>query len=931
MKKIKLNHIIFSVIGISAIISLAATIPYVLSVQAENYNLGLKNFEKDLKKAKNLSGLSNFNREEFEKLVTNLKVKPQVAKKLNARDALNLHYDKTYNFDLNHALDFGILHQKYPDLLFKLVLPEDKSKVLIRQNVIKNLGLNVSNLNKTINYTVKLDLDFSKQEKSYKFSPENFTATISLANLDFLKEKTATEIAIAFYNSFYKNLTKVQSSTNALYQTFVDYGGVSFSLNSEPVFNLPPNFEIKPELLGQKLVFSQINDARNEIILNLILYDKTNQKEQSFSLKFVDLPNTNQHYAKKFLEIFQKNYELNSKISKYLAKNNENLASLFSNKANSGLNLSQFSDWFKEKSQNSNNFTTEISKIIPNFEPKKVIFALGGVENTNENSNLLTINLKIDGKLQKFEQIPAGLNLGQDNQYVYNFMFKFDATKAIYSGYFRNALENFDANTAENLDNLNFKIKNGLPVTIFASTIDDKIRHILNKPLELKNITKQVAPLLEFLNFSASKTENLTPKPIKVSTTLFEQAKNAQSPSTTSVLKTEKSQNAGDYLKNLFANLEKTKFPANTVLYLSTFYKDKYTLKLELKTNGITKETLEIPIDNVAENNLAYETLAEKAKMHLFLDWKTNIITKTELAKNGKPVLESISALNNPNFKFKVNPEPSEKSGQKVYFDSEEKGIYLAEGGISLEKTNANNNQPAISLKLEKGRTLFYAFKPTNLSRKPLLQYFLLQADKAGNKFALIIEPELFLTGFNKIGVDFKKKQNGNGQSTNLVLSWKADVGIKKTFNGSYQTGFLFDNKWENLWVKPKNPVDKSHDFLNNPEATIILAASVSEESDKKQYLNLKFFSSEYENGLKPKFQWRKEIESSTSWDLAENLILGTTKSQNQESIDKEKNDVNRKPVGITFKGFALFDRPESDAEYNKIFESFRKEYIGKN
>ncbi|CNS25729.1 Uncharacterised protein [Salmonella enterica subsp. enterica serovar Typhimurium str. DT104] len=84
--------------------------------------------------------------------------------------------------------------------------------------------------------------------------------------------------------------------------------------------------------------------------------------------------------------------------------------------------------------------------------------------------------------------------------------------------------------------------------------------------------------------------------------------------------KTIQAENGGTYLSKLFENLEKTSFPSNTLLYLSTFYRDKFILKLELKVEGITKETLEIKIDKVAPDNKAYQALVQSTNTDLFLD-----------------------------------------------------------------------------------------------------------------------------------------------------------------------------------------------------------------------------------------------------------------------------------------------------------------------
>ncbi|WP_337902557.1 P110/LppT family adhesin N-terminal domain [Mesomycoplasma ovipneumoniae] len=290
MKKLKLNHIIFAIIGVSAVVSISASVPYLISLQSKNYNSKLSEFDDKLANATNLNVNSEFNTTEFNSLVTNLKLKSKFAKKLSASDALNLHFDKAYNFDLNNAIDFSQISQKYPDFNFRLVVPRSQSEVKIESNKIKNLAVNISNSSKSINYTASFDLDFSDQDKTLNFSAQNLSASISLLNQDFLEGKTATEIAILFYNEFKENFEKTKNSSSALFATFSKFGGISFSINSEPVFVFPSNFEIKPELQEEKLNFTNVDDVNNKIDLALSLFDKKTQKSSKLTLNFVDVP-----------------------------------------------------------------------------------------------------------------------------------------------------------------------------------------------------------------------------------------------------------------------------------------------------------------------------------------------------------------------------------------------------------------------------------------------------------------------------------------------------------------------------------------------------------------------------------------------------------------------------------------------------------------
>ncbi|WP_337902741.1 hypothetical protein, partial [Mesomycoplasma ovipneumoniae] len=84
------------------------------------------------------------------------------------------------------------------------------------------------------------------------------------------------------------------------------------------------------------------------------------------------------------------------------------------------------------------------------------------------------------------------------------------------------------------------------------------------------------------------------------------------------------------------------------------------------------------------------------------------------------------------------------------------------------------------------------------------------------------------------------------------------------------------------------------------------------------------------DDAKKPRFTWSREIPNGAKINFEKGFTFGTTKSQLQEQIDKqlEKLPWGRSETGITFKGFVLFDTPQTEEEYNKLFEKFRSEYV---
>ncbi len=975
MKKLKLNHIIFAIIGVSAVVSISASVPYLISLQSKNYNSKLSEFDDKLANATNLNVNSEFNTTEFDSLVANLKLKSKFAKKLSASDALNLHFDTAYNFDLNNAIDFSQISQKYPDFNFRLVIPRSQSEVKIESNKIKNLAVNISNSSKSINYTASFDLDFSDQDKTLNFSAQNLSASISLLNQDFLEGKTATEIAILFYNEFNKHFKETKNSSSALFATFSKFGGISFNINSEPVFVFPSNFEIKPELQDEKLMFTNVDDVNNKIDLALSLVDKKTQKSSKLTLNFVDVPKkTDQKKFSEFLKIFKKNYKFSSTISKHLAQNNLSVSEYFAQNPQN-LDLEKFNSWFDsnssentaENTSEKDKFLEEIKDLIPSFTPKSVTFSIKENKNNPKNSNIVNVGLNLEGNFSEGTLLPLGLKLGEDNTYTFNFELEFDVNEEIYGAYFKNAIESFDQQGSQDIDNLNFEIKKNLPITVFASTIDDKIKPFLNRTYDIKNITTQLTPFFEALNFFATKSKKINQTQITSTTvqtadqgaegttqgadgattpttvdtnvsalpTLFQDTDNATDSSgsesatpptpTPDTTTSPSDQSLGDYLRKLLGNLEKSNLPEGTSVSISADHQDEtYEINLKIKTPNGIERILTIELDNVNKDNKLYKSFSDSVKTHLFLDWKTNVEIEEKSLEDGQKqqVLKSISAVNNPNLRFNANEAPSKISKEKVRIDEQDQGIYLAEGGISLDKTINNNTD----LKLKDGVSFLYAFKPKKLPKIDFLQYFLLKAGEQENDFNLVIEKEFLVQGVFKIGAEFAPKPNpkpGHGINFN-----NKKTGFQSTYNGKLELK-LEKSSGEtiepSLELDPKNRLSILQDFLNNSESTIILRVDI-EKKDSKSVMNMKFYSSESDDAKKPRFTWSREIPNGAKLNFEKGFTFGTTKSQLQEQIDKLP--WGRSETGITFKGFVLFDTPQTEEEYNKLFEKFRSEYV---
>ncbi|MBG0730661.1 P110/LppT family adhesin N-terminal domain [Mycoplasma sp. 'Moose RK'] len=977
MKKLTLKQILFTTLGVSAIASVAVTIPLVSSLTSRNFDQKLKEFVENKSSAKNLPNFDIENKQEIEELAKKLQLKSKFSERLDAYDALNLHYDKSYNFDINDAIDFSDLQKKFPNLTFKILAPESKNAVKISQNTIKDLLLSVTNLEKTVNFTTKISLDFSKKSKNFQFIPENLNATINLSKLDFLKNKTATEIAILFYKDFYKNYKESKDEKVAIFKTFSKFGGVSLSLSSDSLVILPSNYELKPDLQLEKLVFSNVNDLQKSISLSMILFDKLTNKSTNFSLKFVDFPPSNENFGDKFLQAFSQNYELKPEITKYLSEKNSKVKDIFQKKPSDLVANFDFISLFKEKDHKTKStFLSEIKDFFPGFEVKNVDFKLGSFhENQAENDNLVPINLQVSGNFLE-SNLPAGLNFGNKNEYTYNFKFNFDASSKINSSYFENAIKNFDL-TVKDFKNLNFKIKKDLPITIFASTIDNSIKDFLNKPLELKNITKIVSPLFQILNFSVNSKEIDVPGAkstlpaqsvaIKtpVSTTLFEEkvVNGQEAPVKKSEPALEKStKKMGDYLKSIFDGLEKLSFPPNTFVYLSTSFKDEYTLEIKIESDKKVLETLKIKINDVARNNVAYKTLKESTKTDLFLDWQTNVETKIEKTdeKNSKTLVTSISSIDNSNLKFVPGSRDSSKWSlpeTKPFLNENAGGIYLTDSGLELVKLPEKTSEKSPKLPLQpnfqltKGKTFVYIFKPSKQVGPIYAKYYLLRSSLNDNKsdFSLVIRPYFTVSEnskINLIGLDTEKPPKSpsffptlsaipNQKSGGSGTLYDTAGSLKTTYNGEAKIKFSINRSRQivadqSSSITPHSNIDIFKDYLSQPNSTIMLVATVEVDKQDKQKLKLSFYSSEYKSGKVAIWDWFQDFKQGQI-DLSKGLLLGGTKSPNDSWPANKGVNRDLAPHGAaTFKALALFDKPDKKEEYDKIIEKFHQQYFGK-
>lgn len=209
MKKLSKRNILFLTFSFSVIISAAMAIPLGIRAHSRTFDAGLLAYNEKLDGAINLSNQEDFDQNEFVKLAKTLKIKDNFAKKFSALDALELHFDKFYSFDLNDIVDFSPILAKFPNFKLKLVVPPKKDQVKIEKNSLKNLAINAISPQKITNFSTEVELQFNSDVEKLEVNPENLSLVFQFSNSETTKNKTAVELAIALQKNLVKILKKI--------------------------------------------------------------------------------------------------------------------------------------------------------------------------------------------------------------------------------------------------------------------------------------------------------------------------------------------------------------------------------------------------------------------------------------------------------------------------------------------------------------------------------------------------------------------------------------------------------------------------------------------------------------------------------------------------------------------------------------------------
>lgn len=950
MKRKSIRNIIFLTFSFSVLISAAIAIPLGIQSHSKKFKNFLKTYNENLETATNLSNQENFNQNEFVKLARNLKIKSDFDGKLSAKEALDLHFDKFYSFNLNDIVDFSPILAKFPNFKTKLVLPAKKEQVKIEQNTLKNLAVNIFSSLNSINFSTEIELKFTGETKKLEINPENIDLIFKLSNNELVNNKSAVEIAVTLQNIFNENLKTDNKLTSALFKTLSKFGGFSIFNKKKEQILLPSIFEIKPKLQNEKLVFTSIDNINQKLELQLSLFDKKTKKETDLTLEITNLPKKTVNYQEKFGEIFKKHYKFNNNLSRILAFFNispskaifEKLPERLKNHSElEGKQVTDFNFWYKENDEQNakNEFLEVVKTVIPTYFTAESVelsidntkFSKNQLKSFN-NKNQIPLVVSVISKPKDETTLPSGLNLDNKKNFVYKFSFVDSVNDHIFSASLENALNPLDesgkiSKNNLSLENLKFEVKQNLSTTVFASMIDEKISHLKNKPLNLKNLNT-LEPLFSLLNSSFEFDKDKTPelKKVKASATFF--AEEEKELEEKEEISNRISLQPGTVLKQTLTRLTESPIIKDRSVYLSSEFTDKYNLILDIKKDEVTEKSLKLPIDSVITDNKPYKLLQKETNLFLFLDWNSNLKTTSKIQgpiDSARNYVDSITALNNTSIEF-VPGKPENGQGKEMQNEEEivypfksqsSKGIYLSNQGLELKKLDNS-----ISSDEKKNITLFYVFKPAvNIFYPPWVNFSLLKSTKNSstntneNSLNLLIR-NYFVPGFNLIGADFRNQPREQQQ---LLDNRSPNSLIRTTFNGDLYIelrpdGIGFDH------ISSNNSVATNQDFLSNTDATVMVKLKIEQQESGKGTAKLFFYTSEASSPYKPVLKIEEENIDFSGFSFKNNLKLGILPS-------KPKDEDAPYLGSIIFKSLAIFENSKT-IDDKQIVKSFIDQYF---
>ncbi|MDW2914593.1 P110/LppT family adhesin N-terminal domain [Mesomycoplasma ovipneumoniae] len=575
------------------------------------------------------------------------------------------------------------------------------------------------------------------------------------------------------------------------------------------------------------------------------------------------------------------------------------------------------------------------SEILHNFQISEFKIQPVKIELSKEDQadpikkQAIPLRLTLNGNFISSESFPGGLNFNSNNELEYSFNFNYDISDEVYGAYFQNALDSATktqqgGQSSLKIEDLEFEIKSGQKISVFAKTIDQTIEHIKNKKIELTNLkseTKQLFDLLDFVaqtkpqpitNTNQSTTEEIQPVEVKVASVdsvdpseqqKRKRRKKKKSKKQTAVKKVanevkanEDAQNIeqvqhaqqiqvsqisspGKLLTQIFDNLLESNLPKTTAVILdSKFEKNTYQLLIGIWLGDEKLKEIKIPIVNVLKDNKPFEFLQDETNLHFFIDGQSLLQQVNEELNSDKEdpnkiKISSLKSIDHRNIEFKDyndknNPVQSGfRSKIKPYFDKTQDGIFLTHDGLLLDFTSEQSKNPL------NNPTFVMTFKSATNFSTELNPFFLIQGLKENKS-----DKELSY-GENQ-DIDFSIKIRRYDYEHEKINNLEVQIGDKTTEGPDKPriNHHTADIEKVNERVNPsrialarkivdsivpseENKYLKVSDFLDNKQATSYVVFRVLDSPENnKKQLEFGFYSSMARNPYEPVFYEKKTV-----------------------------------------------------------------------
>ncbi|WP_044286017.1 P110/LppT family adhesin N-terminal domain [Mesomycoplasma ovipneumoniae] len=362
------KHIKIITIGLGTTIFASTVVGIALGFNSYNKSY----FEKVAEKPKDfkLDSASSIDKQQVFGLLDKVKIQTNFSD-LSAKSALELATNPLYSLDLATVFNFDELKNNGFEISF------DLKDVKVENSAINDVLVFVSDPKTNATVTKKINLTgFSTKSDSNQL--ENFDIDTKKSSLILKSRKLVTPSELKAkiqdsYSKFLKNL----SPARALERAFIEN---NIGLNLINGQNLPTFLDSKqiitPVLKDKNLSFSELDDSRATLSLNLEIQNLDTKTKTNFELPIQGLANLDQIFGDLSVFIAQSGqdiFKLKPQVQVDLINKDQSLAEVLYQKANSDFNFSSFfeSNFLKSFKFRANDSDIWDLEIIPSLKKVK--------------------------------------------------------------------------------------------------------------------------------------------------------------------------------------------------------------------------------------------------------------------------------------------------------------------------------------------------------------------------------------------------------------------------------------------------------------------------------------------------------------------------------------------------------------------------------